>query len=59
MEEEKNWIKQIEARDIIAVIIIIGCVVLLALGKDGFIAALLALVVGNYFANRKPFVLKK
>ena len=51
-------IKQIEARDLIAVITIVGCVILLAMGKDGFIAALMALVVGAYFANRKPFVIK-
>jgi len=59
MEEEKNWIKQVEPRDIIAMILIIGCVVLLGMGKDGFIAALLALVVGYYFGYRHPFMLKK
>lgn len=51
-------IKQIEARDIIAMIVIIGCIILLALGKNGFIAALLALVVGYYFGYRRPFVIK-
>lgn len=50
--------KQIEARDIIAVIVIIGCVILLAMGKNGFIAALLALVVGYYFGYRRPFIIK-
>lgn len=51
-------IKQIEARDVIAVVLIVGCVILLAMGKDGFIAALLALVVGYYFGWRQPFVIK-
>lgn len=54
-----NIIKQIEARDIVAIFVIIGCFVLLMMGKDGFIAALLALVVGFYFSNRKPFVINK
>ncbi len=59
MEEEKKSLKkQIEPRDIIAVVVIIGCILLLALGKDGFIAALLALVVGYYFGFRKPFILR-
>lgn len=51
--------KQIEARDVIAVILIIGCIILLGIGRDGFIAALLALVVGYYFSARKPFILRK
>lgn len=61
MEEQENkcLIKQIEPRDIIAVVVIIGCIVLLLSGKDGFVAALLALVVGYYFGFRKPFILKK
>lgn len=54
-----NIIQQIEARDIIAIVIIVGCVILLAMGKDGFIAALMALVVGSYFSNRKPFIINK
>ena len=60
MEEQENrcLIKQIEAKDVVAVFVIIGCVVLLALGKNGFIAALLALVVGYYFGYRRPFVIK-
>ena len=50
-------IKQIEAKDIIAIVLIIGCIILLGMGKDGFIAALLALVVGYYFGYRRPFMI--
>ena len=57
-QENKGLIKQIEARDIIAIIVIIGCVMLLLSGKDGFIAALLAAVVAYYFGYRHPFVIK-
>lgn len=58
-QEKKCLIKQIEPKDLIAIFVIIGCIVLLALGKNGFIAALLALVVGYYFGYRRPFYLKK
>jgi len=60
MEEQENkcLIKQIEPRDLIAIIVIIGCVVLLMTGRDGFIAALLAAVVAYYFGYRKPFIVK-
>lgn len=51
-------IKQIEARDIVAIFVIVGCVILLAMGRDSFIAALLALVVGYYFGYRRPFIIK-
>lgn len=52
-------IKQIEARDVVAIFVIVGCVILLALGRDSFITALLALVVGYYFGYRRPFIIKK
>jgi len=53
----ETMIKQIEAKDIIAIVLIIGCIILLGMGKDGFIAALLALVVGYYFGYRRPFMI--
>lgn len=60
MEEQENkcLIKQIEPRDLIALVIIIGCVILLAMGKDGIIVALLAAVVAYYFGYRHPFVIR-
>lgn len=54
----EELIKQIEARDVIAIILIIGCLILLALGKNGFVAALLTFVVGYYFGYRRPFVIR-
>jgi len=57
-QEDKRLIKQIKPRDIIAVIVIIGCVILLMSGKDGFVAAVLAAIVAYYFGYRHPFYLK-
>ena len=54
-----NIIEQVTARDIIAIVLIIGCVILLAIGKDGIIVALLAAIVAYYFGYRHPFVIKK
>ena len=58
-EEKKSLIKQIEAKDVIAIIVITGCIVLLALGKNSFVTALLAFVVGSYFSYRHPFIIRR
>ena len=48
---------EIRPIDIIAVVLIIGCLTLLALGVDGFIQLILACVVGYYFGRRPELIL--
>jgi len=49
---EKKLIEKIMPRDIIAIIVLIGCFILLAMGIDSFIAAVTTAVIGYYFSKR-------
>lgn len=44
--------KQIQMREIIAGVVAIGCIVLIALGIDGQVKALLGVIVGYYFGSQ-------
>ena len=44
--------EKIYPRDIIAVIVIIGCFVLLLTGFNGWVQGVAALVIGYYFSKR-------
>lgn len=45
-------ITTIHPRDIVAVLALSGCFTLLAMGKDSFISAMTALILGYYFSKR-------
>lgn len=44
--------EKIYPKDIIAVIVVIGCFILLALGFNGWVQGVAALVIGYYFSKR-------
>jgi len=53
VEDAMNFkFETIHAKDVVAVIVLVGGFVLMAMGKDSFIAALTAMVVGYYFSKR-------
>ena len=43
---------KIQARDIIALVVLIGCFWLLSLGVDSFVAAITTAIIGYYFSKR-------
>ena len=45
-------LKKFEPMDIIAIIVIIGCFGLIWFQRDGFISAILTMVVGYYFGKK-------
>jgi len=49
---KKTMVEKIMPRDIIAIIVLIGCFILLAMGIDSFIAAVTTAVIGYYFSKR-------
>ena len=44
---------KIQVRDIIAIVILIGCFILIGLGKNHFVQTVLAAIVGYYFGRRE------
>jgi hypothetical protein len=45
-------IEKIYPRDIIAIIVLMFCFTLLAMGKDSFVSATTTLIIGYYFSKR-------
>ena len=48
----KFQFETIHMKDIVALVVLVGGFVLIAMGKDSFIAAITAAVVGYYFSKR-------
>jgi len=44
--------------DVISLVILIGCFILIALGKDGFVAATITLIVGYYYGHKREITQK-
>lgn len=49
----RKLMEKINPRDVIAVVVIIGCMTLIGLGKDGFIGAILISVVAYYYGHER------
>ena len=53
MIEQKGLMDRATYRDIIAIIILISCFILIGIGKDHGIMAILTAVAGYYFGRRE------
>lgn len=49
---KKNLFNKIMPRDIVAVLVLIGCFYLLLMGIDSFVAAVTTAIIGYYFSKR-------
>ena len=48
----KRIVETLQARDIVAFLLIIGIVILIAMGYNSYLYPLLTLIVGYYFSKR-------
>lgn len=44
---------KLEAVDIISAIGLTGCIILLAMGRDSFVAATITMIIGYYYGHRR------
>ena len=48
----RYFIDKFQPRDVVALVVLVGCFGLLWMGRDGFVAAITTAVVGYYFSKR-------
>jgi hypothetical protein len=48
----RNSLSKLEPEDLIAALIIMGCLALMAIGKDGTFRAVLTTITGYYFGKK-------
>ena len=41
-----------QSRDVVAIVVLIGCFILLAMGVDSFVSAITTMIIGYYFSKR-------
>jgi len=50
--KKMGFLDKVDPRDIVAVIVLIGAGILIYNGKNGFVSAIAAAIIGYYFSKR-------